>query len=271
MCQRLIPPPPPSLLLVVVLVAIPSVTQGAGFAFSKDFLVVAPDQALADEVLARAEAFRKQVADAWFGEELPPGEGAAVIRVTLSDTDDSGFAWTTDGPTQRLPHLALTGTREAVTGPTLHHEVVHAVLAARFPDGLPAWIDEGIASGVDGQERLDARQRILQRFARSGAWPDFASVLQMPAIPSHSQSSYTVAASLTEYLLSRGDKAKLLRFGVTGKQHGWDRALRQHYGVASVADLEAAWQTWASQPARLYARTASTHSNRLSAAIRRRR
>jgi hypothetical protein len=259
------------LLLLLLAGAIPSVTRGAGFAFSDNFLVLAPDRPLAYAVLAQAEAFRKQVAREWLGEELPPGEGKASIHVKLSPSHDDGFTWATDGPDRRLHKVWLTTTREGATGATLLHEVVHLVFATRFAGRLPIWVEEGVASLTDSQERIRTRRRILQQCAQTGNWPDVARLFQLPTIPANQQSAYTVAASLTEYLLSRGDRSKLLRFALSGRQGGWDQALRQHYGLAGVGELQSAWQAWASQPSRLYARRAAPDSESLAATTGQRR
>ncbi len=255
----------PRAVLLLLLVAIPSVTHGVGVASNENFIVIAPDRSLAGQVAAQADAFRKQVAQEWFGEELPPGAGAAVIRVELSGTEDNGFTYAMDSPNRKRHLVWLKATRDAVTGEALYHEVVHVVFATRFPDRLPAWIEEGIAGLKDGPRRIRARQQMIQRFARTGNWPDCAGLFEAQTIPADRQASYSVAGSVTRFLLSRGDKANLLRFAVSGKQQGWDRALQRHYGLASVAHLERAWRAWASQPSRLYAQAAPTNSDRGSA------
>jgi hypothetical protein len=64
-------------------------------------------------------------------------------------------------------------------------------------------------------------------------------------IASTDTATYTVATSVTEFLLARGDKAKFVRFIGAGQERGWDQALQESYGLASVADLQAAWKSWA--------------------------
>jgi hypothetical protein len=127
----------------------------------------------------------------------------------------------------------------------LAHEIVHVVLATQFRDRLPAWADEGAASTVDDQPRILARRRIVAWFARTGNWPSLETVFDAPSISPEDQATYSVAASVTQYLLARGGKAKFLRFAVAGKASGWDRALDEFYDLGSVADLQAAWQAWA--------------------------
>ena len=58
--------------------------------------------------------------------------------------------------------------------------------------------------------------------------------------------AYTVATSLTEFLLTRGDRREFLKFAVDGKERGWTSALKSHYGIESLGELQRAWQQWAS-------------------------
>jgi hypothetical protein len=234
------------LLSVLASLAVPSLALGAGLAHNHNFIVLAPDQPLAEDVLAEAEFFRKQVAKEWLGEELPPSVGPAVIHVQLSETEDSGLTWAIDSPGRKFHKLWITTTRRGALGSTLGHEITHLVLATRFPDRLPAWAEEGAASLKDDQERIELRRRIIQWYARTGNWPNLDTIFQARTVLASDQATYSVAASLTEYLLSRGDKATFLRFAVAGKEKGWDFALQQHYSVRSAHELQATWQAWVS-------------------------
>ncbi|HIA18772.1 MAG TPA: hypothetical protein EYN70_05025 [Planctomycetaceae bacterium] len=238
-----------SICLICALAAatITTVAQGAGFAHNDNFIVFAPNQVLAEAVLERAGRFRAQVAKEWMGEQLPPSVGRTVIHASLSETKESGLTWAIDCPERKLHKLWVSGTRDKVLGSTLHHEIVHTVLATRFPDRLPIWAEEGAASRKDDQQRIDIRKRIIDWYARTGNWPELQTILNARSIVGSDQASYSVAASVTEYLLSLGDHAQFLRFAVAGKKNGWDAALQQHYNVASVGHLQVAWEKWASQ------------------------
>lgn len=244
---------------------IASVAQGAGFAHNDNFIVLAPDQALAEEVLDRAEDFRALVAQEWLDEELPPSVGRAVIHVSLSDWEDSGLTWAIDCPERKYHKLWVKGTRDQVLGSTLRHEIVHMVLVTRFPDQLPVWAEEGAASSVDDPQRIGTRRRIIDWYARTGNWPGLAAILDARSIVGRDQANYSVAASLTEYLLSHGDRAKFLRFAIAGKKDGWDNALQKHYGIPSVRHLQTAWQAWAGKAPDTKADLAADHVEPLSA------
>jgi hypothetical protein len=47
--------------------------------------------------------------------------------------------------------------------------------------------------------------------------------------------------SLTDFLLSKGGRAKFLEFVKQGDRDSWARSVKAHYGYASLDDLEQAW------------------------------
>lgn len=242
-----------SLLLLLVLSA---ESHAAGFAMSDNFTVFTPaypnaadTEAFAREVLQSAEAWRRQIAREWLGEELPPSVGQTTVNVAFSTDRDAGVTWAKDDPGRQFHTLYLTTSPDRAVGTTLAHEMVHVVLATRYPHPrrLAAWLEEGIASRYDDQERQAIRRQILAWMAKTENWPALDSVLQRTSIPDNDKQAYAVAASLTDYLLTRADHATLLRCGEQARTKGWDAALRQCYQVRNVASLQRAWQSWVTQ------------------------
>ncbi|MHC4399610.1 MAG: hypothetical protein ACYTG0_08015 [Planctomycetota bacterium] len=231
-------------LIAAFVFLIPSVAKGANFAVDERFIVIAPDRSLADAVLARANAYRDQVIREWLGEAPAHRGRIASIHVKLSDTEETALTLGKERPEHKLHKVWLTTSRRGATGRPLYHEIVHVVLADQFPDRLPAWIEEGIASRVDDPERVEIRRRIVDERARSGDLPDFQELFDLETIPASDQAAYGVAVSLTEYLLSLSGKETLLRFGTSARRKGWRHALQHHYGIRSATDLRAAWLGW---------------------------
>jgi hypothetical protein len=232
-------------LLPLLLLIICSGAMGAGMAHDENFIVMAPDQTLADELIARANQFRREVAIEWLGRELPPSVGRTIINVELSDGIDRGFTWPIDSPARKCHKMWLTTSRERALGSTLRHEITHVVMATRFRGMMPPWAEEGAASLEDDSHRIETRQDVIAWYNETGAWPNLTNVLQADCILATDKALYSVAASVTEYLLACKDRKTFLAFAVAGKQSGWDRALAEHYGIGGVGQLQEAWQAWA--------------------------
>lgn len=236
-----------TVFVCLALLACAARAQGAdaGLAHSENFIVMASNEALADRILASAEHYRRQVAIDWLGFELPAGEGRSAITAKLDPTKSSGLTWPKRSNSGKLHHVWLNFADPKAVDAMLHHEMVHVVFNTYRDIGLPAWIEEGAASQGDDPERVAIRQRTMATMAETRNWPDLAPLFAAQGISSSDRTSYSVAASLTEFLLTRGDKATFVRFGVTGQNAGWDQALREVYEIDSVRTLAAQWQEWA--------------------------
>lgn len=225
---------------------------GSGFAKSENFTVLTPKQGNAQEaneyaaeVLENAERLRDKIARHWLGQELPPRQGRTVVTVSFEPERDAGLTWAMDNPNRNYHALYLATSPELALGSTLTHEMVHVVLATRFPhpNRLPAWLEEGIASHYDDGERKQQRREQLDAFTRTRQWPRIGRVLTAENISASDTEAYTVAASLTALLLSRdGDPQTLFAFGQYGKKHGWDAALNKYYRIRTVDQLQTIWQ-----------------------------
>ena len=221
-----------------------------GIAGGDNFTVVAPrGEHLAAKVLSRAEELRRNIALEWLGEELPEGQGRTHITVELAKDKDEGLTWLCGpGRAVRGDHrMWLTTSRERAVGSTLEHEITHVVLAVRFPKGMPVWANEGIASLADDVERHRTRRELQQQWARSGQWPSLEKVLYQRTLPPSDQAGYAASVSLTEFLLTKGDRRALIAFIQQAGQDGWDAALGKCYGIADIGELQRQWQAWASK------------------------
>lgn len=72
-------------------------------------------------------------------------------------------------------------------------------------------------------------------------------LLPMKEYPADQQDVLTLYAegySLVDYLMQHGDKPKYLRFLKTAFAGGWEKALEEHYGFASIDQLESQWDQW---------------------------
>lgn len=216
----------------------------SGFASSDNFVVYAPDQELADEVLKKAELLRTELSRAWLGKEFAPGNGPCRIYVKLSQIEHKALTWPKDHPAKHYHSMTLKSTRENILGHTLAHEITHVVMATEFSGKLPRWTDEGIAMFQDDSERKTGRREWLNSFVQSGNWPNLAMILQQKGAASDEYVFFTVAESVTEFLLEQDGTDVFFRFAVDGEENGWESATKRHYEFRSLRDLESRWQGW---------------------------
>jgi hypothetical protein len=235
----------------------PVASEAAGLASGRNFSVITPaipSQLEGDKyarlVLDRAETFRAEFAQEWLGEQLPAGEGRTVISVRFSNQENSGLTMAKDDPSQKFHNVFLASTAQNAAGSLLRHEIAHTILATRYPDRLPPWVEEGIASRYDSERLIDVRQQEVRSWVRTGRIPALASLLETDNIHSFDDAGYAAAESLVAYLLTRGDKPTLLRFADDGQRTGWDAALRAHYKIEGQRQLQTDWQAWVVDSAR---------------------
>ena len=219
--------------------------NSAEMSIRENFTVIAPNQALAEAVARQAEIFRRQAAIEWLGEELPDRAGRSLITVDIAPRKDEGATWPIDSPQRTLHQIWLTTSVERAVGSTLRHEIVHTILDTHFyPQSLPAWASEGIASQADDNGRKENQRRIVAQWARSGQWPALGRLLVCPQIEHNDLNRYAAASSLLAYLVERGGRPRAVAFAAAGANRGWDRATAEFYG-GDLARLQSDWQAWA--------------------------
>jgi len=228
----------------------------AGFVYSPNFLVFTPaepsqEQAdvLAKDVLELAEQYRKEIAEDWLGEEIPPGTGRTTINVSYDPGRERALTWAKDHPKRKLHCVYVRTTPDRsnqAIDEMLPHEMAHVVLATRFPypNRLPSWVEEGIASRYDDEQRIGTRRSTVRWWMQTGNWPDLAELLGNNNLGADDAASYSAAASLVDFLLERGDKEKLFAFAQDGAKGNWDGALQKHYGITNAGQLQKTWQGW---------------------------
>ncbi len=241
-----------SLLLV-------SSSLAAGFAHTKNFIVLAPaspdhatGQALAEETLTLAEQYRKQIAEEWFGAEIPLGEGRTTINVSFDPGRERALTWAKDDPRRTLHAVYVRTTQDrGMRGidEMLPHEIAHIILATQFPHPkrLPPWLEEGIASRYDDADRIEIRRRAVRRWSQTGTWPKLAQLLKPQSISARNIESYAAAASLVDFLITRGEKKTLFEFARDGQRHGWNRSLQKHYHIEIADQLQVQWKNWVNE------------------------
>lgn len=130
---------------------------------------------------------------------------------------------------------------------SLPHELTHVVLADRFArNRIPAWADEGIAMLAESPNKLEKRLNELRGIVAAGQTVTLRDLVQFAEGPTPKARAafYGQSVTLTGLLLERGTPTQFLQFVETGSQAGYDKALRDVYGIESWQTLEGEWRTF---------------------------
>lgn len=219
-----------------------------GTAADKNFAILAPPgRERADRILKRANHYRKTLAMEFYGRELAEGAEHVCIHVDLSRTVDKGKTLLRTGEDDPSHTVWLHTSEEQALGSTLQHELVHTILHARFPKGMPIWANEGLASRYDDNERVAIRARVMRQSVKNRQFPSLAVLFATKSFRHAAQIQYATAESATTYLIEHGGAKKFIDFVEDGMQQGWDAALQQHYEIKNIVSLQKNWETWAAQ------------------------
>lgn len=233
--------------------AVAGVSAGDG-----DVVVVGVSPARAAAIAARAAATRRDIAAVLLGEDAPRpwsppctihvhGDRAGFARAVPGAPVAAGGATSIEfvGDAVSLRRIDVVDAPDADRPPALDHELVHVVLADRFPAAPPPrWADEGLATLFDQPAKRQGHEADFRAAVAHGqAWrvADLLTLDLDPADAIRQRVFYGQSASLVRWLLARRDGPTFLRFLDDAAAHGAPRALATHYAVGSVAELERAW------------------------------
>jgi hypothetical protein len=221
--------------------------QGMGLVHNENFVVSAPSEKMASNVLEKSNLLRKQIALEWLGEEIPLSIGQTSIHVKITSQREGCHTWPNDDPA-RMYHLVWIYCPEKDLDNALTHEITHTVLETRYPNKqFPVWAQEAIATINDeDQQRNKLRNQVLGYFIKTNNWPNIGLVLNAENISGKEFASYAIANSIGEYLIkiSGNNKKKFAEFAVDSKKIGLDAALKKYYGIKNVSDLQIKWQEY---------------------------
>jgi hypothetical protein len=175
-------------------------------------------------VHARRETYRAAIGsggDQSFGSSLIDAQGA---RISIRRVD------------------LLVDPQGAISA--LGHELTHVVLADAFAGSAPpAWANEGAAVLADSAEKQQLHRRDFDQSFRRQTVFHCAELLNLSKYPSPYRipAFYGQSASLIAFLNDIGSPKKLVPFIRDAGEQGYDAALREHYGIQGVAELQRRW------------------------------
>jgi len=142
----------------------------------------------------------------------------------------------------------LTDARGRITA--LGHELSHVVLADVMDGKLPLWANEGIALLADASDKQARHENDLNHALRFQAAFRCSELIALDGYPSADRipAFYGQSASLVKMLCRRGKPCEFLQFLKASDDMGYERALAQTYGIASMGELERLWQDFVARP-----------------------
>jgi hypothetical protein len=215
-----------------------------------NFTVSAPSAQLAKEIGDRAEECRRELAVQWLGEEMPAWSKPCPIHAQVAPNMGAGGAtsFVFDRGEVFNWKMNIQGSRDRILDSVLPHEVTHTIFASYFRRPLPRWADEGACTTVEHRSEVAKQEQMLIKFLKSKRGIPFHEMFAMKEYPSDVMPLYSQGHSLSQWLIeSRGRKAFLEFLGDGMQDENWTRAVHQHYGFSSLAELQNAWLDWVKQ------------------------
>lgn len=226
---------------------------------ARDIVVLGTSPERAAAIASHAVATRRGIHRMLLGPESPRGwvppceihihaDPAAFARAVAGAPRTATGATSIEflGDVVRLRRIDVVDAANGGIPGALDHELVHCVLADRFPYGPPPrWADEGLATLFDSPAKQRGHDADYQAAAvRGQAWPlvNLMALDAEPAEPARQRVFYGQSAAVVRWLLTREDGPTFLRFLDTAATNGTTNALRTHYLIDSLSALEREWQ-----------------------------
>ncbi|NQU24199.1 MAG: hypothetical protein HQ567_23200 [Candidatus Nealsonbacteria bacterium] len=215
-----------------------------------NFVVEAPDPALAEQVARAAETWRRDLAVAWLGKAMP--NWSRPCPVTVRAGADLGAGAVTnftfhDGEVFDW-RMTVQGSVERILDSVLPHEITHMIFASHFRRPVPRWADEGGATSVEHAAERNKHRKMLWQFLQTGrgiALNRMFAIKEYAESPAGVMPLYAQSYSLTEFLIQQGGQQKFVRFVGDGMDSDdWSGAIRRHYGVDGAGSLQTIWLAW---------------------------
>jgi hypothetical protein len=128
----------------------------------------------------------------------------------------------------------------------LPHELTHVILADAFAgEELPRWADEGMAMQADPPSKLAGHNRDLDAAIAAQRVFHVGELFAKQEYPTADGRTvfYGESASLVSFLVARRPPSEFVRFIRQSNTSGYSAALRDVYGIESVASLERQWRS----------------------------
>lgn len=232
-------------LFSILLIGVMTSTAQAANQRTRNFIVVAPTQDLANAVATAAEKYRRDLATYWLGQPLPAWPAPCPIRVVAGPNLAAQGVTTYNPRPVRDFQMEVVGTPQRILDSVLPHEVTHTVLATHFGRPLPRWADEGICTTVEHEAERDKHEIKLREFLRSRRGIAMNQLFLMTEYPNDVLPLYAQGYSVCQFLIHQKGPRTFINFLQDYMQRpSWTANVRKHYGYDSLKELQDYWVAW---------------------------
>jgi hypothetical protein len=222
---------------------------------TENFVVFARTAEAAEQVAEAAEQYRYELARLWLGKPFDrPWRTKCPIYVRdwLSGAGGATtFTFSSNGGPGPMEvgkwKMDVQGPLDRILDSVVPHEVNHTIFATYFRQPLPRWADEGAATLMECDQERRRQQLLVRQVLEQKSPIPLQKLFEMTEYPNDMQRVYTLYAqgySIVDLLVQKGGRARFIDFLRDALRHDWDASLAHHYGIASVASLEAEWKRW---------------------------
>jgi hypothetical protein len=223
-------------------------TADAASKRTQNFIIQAPTPQLAEAVAEAAERYRRDLAMHWLGKTLPAWPRPCPIRVVSGPRLAAQGVTTYNPAPVRDFQMEVIGTPQRILDSVLPHEITHTILATYFGRPLPRWADEGICTTVEHAAERKKHEAKLQEFLRSRRGIAMNQLFLLKEYPNDVLPMYAQGYSVCRFLINQQGPRTFINFLEDYMRNpSWTDNIRQHYGYASLAELQQYWLAWVSE------------------------
>ena len=233
-----------------------------------NFVVTAPQPALAKQVGDLAEQYRKDLAVRWLDQPLPQWPQPCPIKVEIQPHagGETSFAFQPgpDGRSQPFDwRMKIYGSPERILDSVLPHEITHTIFATHYGRPLPRWADEGACTTVEHSVEKEKNHRMLIQFLTTNRGIPFNHMFAMKQYPRDILPLYAQGYSLAKYLIMQRGHRHFVNYVGEGMEREipgqesqtWNQVTKEYYGYSNLSDLQVRWLMWVQKGSNPIART----------------
>ena len=252
---------------ILILVALPLASCFAQYR-TQNFVVTAPQPALAKQVGDLAEKYRSELAVRWLGQPLPawPQPCPIVVKIEANAGGETSFAFQPgpDGRSQPFDwRMKIYGSPERILDSVLPHEITHTIFATHYGRPLPRWADEGACTTVEHTVEKEKNHRMLMQFLTTNRGIPFNHMFAMKQYPHDILPLYAQGYSLVKFLIMQRGHRHFVNFVGEGMEREipgqepqtWNEVTKKYYGFNDLSDLQVSWLSWVKKGSQPLART----------------